>query len=164
MLVIRFAPPLVITSLFQAFLNNAGNLFQREHPFPGPFQHIQRRDLRHSIEFAVRPDEVDNTSEIAGREHRAMVLAIIKVVQINITDIYRGTAGIRLENLDVFVARRVIHEDLALQASKTSLVGKILRGDVRREDDQLVEWNLELLAGVQRQEVVSGAPGARSSD
>ena len=51
--------------------------------------------------------------------------------------------------------RRIADEYLVFQPPKPGLVGQVFRRDVGGEDDELVEGDLELLAGVQRQKVVS---------
>src|SRR5947209_3054829 len=58
-----------------------------------------------------------------------------------------------LEDLVVLLDRRRLDADLVADAAEERLVDEVGRVEVRREDDEHVEWDLDLLAGVQREVV-----------
>src|SRR5207253_509231 len=58
-----------------------------------------------------------------------------------------------LEDLRELLVGRRVEADLERDAAEERFVDQVLRLEVRREEDELVERDLDLLAGVEREEV-----------
>src|SRR5207248_4400106 len=112
-------------------------------------------ELRGATEETGRVDELlDDVARMAAAQAEVL-LAVVREdlahrLGLVVDVLARADA---LEDLVVLLDRRRLDADLVADAAKERLVDEVGRVEVRREDDEHVEGDLDLLAGVQREVV-----------
>ena len=121
----------------------------------GRLEQLGRQLRRLAQVVGERHDLVDQIARLAAAQLNLARLEVVRQQRLDdLGPILEAAlrAGV-LEDLQELGARRALRENLVVDAAQERLVDQLVRPDVRREDDQRHEREVELLAGLQREEV-----------
>src|SRR5437867_5757731 len=97
---------------------------------------------------------LDDVSRVAAPEAKVLLAVVREDLAHRLGLVVDALPGAdALEDLVVLLDRRRLDADLVADAAEEGLVDQVRRVEVRREDDQHVKGDLDLLAGVQREVV-----------
>src|SRR2546430_1847068 len=113
------------------------------------------RELRRATEEARGVDKLlDDVSRMAATQAEVLLAVVREDLAHRLGLVVDALAGADpLEDLVVLLDRRRLDADLVANAAEERLIDQVGRIEVRREDDEHVERDLDLLAGVQREVV-----------
>src|SRR5581483_2424535 len=143
-------PLLIMSHFWPASLELADEAVGRlDDEIPGELNRL-------STKSADGLHDLQQISAIAGAwAAAAVVVALVQVIDAVRARVHAQALDHVVEDLLVDVALGGVDFHLVANAAEEGVVDQILGVEVGRKDDELLEWDLELLAGSEREEVVA---------